>query len=149
VLRSSGNCLCAIGDWNEATLFSFTGGVWEVMQMEIQGMYAALATASMEKAERFYTLLFGREPDDRPMDGLIQWRNVAGANIQIFHNKENAGSGRITIVVPEMGRARRSLEGMGVELADESTGDYGKIAQLTDPDGNLITLAEPPSRPFS
>ena len=26
--------------------------------------------------------------------------------------------------------------------------DYGRIAQLADPDGNRITLAEPPSRPF-
>ncbi|RVD65097.1 VOC family protein, partial [Mesorhizobium sp. M7A.F.Ca.ET.027.03.2.1] len=30
----------------------------------------------------------------------------------------------------------------------EMEGDYGKIAQLADPDGNRITLAEPPSRPF-
>ncbi|RVD45853.1 hypothetical protein EN750_38865, partial [Mesorhizobium sp. M7A.F.Ca.ET.027.03.2.1] len=34
-----------------------------------------------------------------------QWRNVAGANIQIFHDKENAGSGRLTIVVPKMDQA--------------------------------------------
>ncbi|ANL74434.1 glyoxalase/bleomycin resistance protein/dioxygenase family protein (plasmid) [Rhizobium phaseoli] len=116
--------------------------------MEIQGIYAALATASMDKAERFYTRLFGREPDDRPMVGLIQWRNIAGANIQIFDNSENAGSGRLTIVVPRMDRARKSLEEMGVDLTDESQGDYGRIAQIADPDGNRITLAEPPSRPF-
>ncbi|WP_246709915.1 VOC family protein [Rhizobium laguerreae] len=119
------------------------------MQMEIQGIYAALATTSIEEAERFYTRLFGREPDDRPMDGLIQWRNVAGANIQIFHNRENAGTGRLTIVVPEMDKARRSLEEMSVDLTDESKGDYGRIAQFADPDGNRITLAEPPARPFN
>ncbi|MBZ9811117.1 MULTISPECIES: hypothetical protein [unclassified Mesorhizobium] len=56
--------------------------------MEIQGIYAALATASMDRAEKFYTHLFAREPDDRPMDGLIQWRGVAGANIQIFDDKD-------------------------------------------------------------
>ncbi|ESW62708.1 hypothetical protein X769_33400 [Mesorhizobium sp. LSJC268A00] len=41
----------------------------------------------MDKAEEFYTRLFERRPDDRPMDVLIQWRNVAGANLQIFHDK--------------------------------------------------------------
>jgi predicted enzyme related to lactoylglutathione lyase len=82
------------------------------------------------------------------MDGLIQWRNVAGANIQIFHDKENAGHGRLTIVVPKMDEARKSLEDFGVKLTGESQGNYGKIAQLADPDGNRITLAEPPSRSF-
>jgi predicted enzyme related to lactoylglutathione lyase len=116
--------------------------------MRIQGIYAALMTASMERSERFYTQLFERAPDDRPMDGLIQWRNVAGANIQIFRDAEHAGSGRVTIVVPRMEEARASLEKIGVQLADESQGDYGRIAQISDPDGNRITLAEPPSRPF-
>ncbi|NLS16114.1 VOC family protein [Rhizobium sp. P40RR-XXII] len=117
--------------------------------MQIQGIYAALATASMDRAETFYTQLFDREPDDRPMDGLIQWRNVAGANIQIFHDQEKAGSGRLTIVVPKMDEARKSLEDFGVKLTGELDGDYGRIAQFADPDGNRITLAEPPSRPFN
>ncbi|KAA1176743.1 VOC family protein [Rhizobium tropici] len=116
--------------------------------MRIQGIYAALATASMDRAQAFYTQLFDRGPDDRPMDGLIQWRNVAGANIQIFHDKENAGFGRLTIVVPKMDEARRSLEDFGVKLTGESESDYGRIAHFADPDGNRITLAEPPSRPF-
>lgn len=116
--------------------------------MRIQGIYAALATASMDRAEKFYTRIFDREPDDRPMDGLIQWRDVAGANIQIFHDEQNAGSGRLTIVVPKMDEARGSLEEIGVKLTGESEGDYGRIAQLADPDGNRITLAEPPARPF-
>ncbi|UCI22758.1 VOC family protein (plasmid) [Mesorhizobium sp. B2-1-8] len=116
--------------------------------MEIQGIYAALATASIASAEKFYTQLFGREPDDRPMNGLIQWRGVAGANIQIFQDEENAGSGRLTVVVPEMSKARMALEQIGVTLEDELQGDYGRIAQIVDPDGNRITLAEPPSKPF-
>lgn len=117
--------------------------------MQIQGIYAALATTSMKSAEAFYTRLFEREPDDRPMDGLIQWRNIAGANIQIFRDEKNAGSGRLTIVVPEMDKARRSLEEIGVNLTGELAGDYGRIAQFFDPDGNRITLAEPPSKPFN
>ncbi|WP_245266180.1 VOC family protein [Mesorhizobium sp. L103C119B0] len=102
-----------------------------------------LATARIDKAEEFYTRLFERRPDDRPMDGLIQWRNVAGANLQIFHDKENA------VVVPKMDKARRALEESGVMLTRESEGDYGKIAQIANPDGNRITLAEPQSRPFN
>ena len=116
--------------------------------MQIQGIYAALATANIDQAERFYARLFEREPDDRPMNGLIQWRNVAGANIQIFHDADHAGAGRITIVVPQMEKARSALQEIGVELTGELQGDYGRIAQIADLDGNRITLAEPPSRAF-
>ena len=113
--------------------------------MRIQGIYAALTTKNMVDAERFYTILFGRGPDDRPMDGLIQWRDIAGANVQIFHDEKSAGSGRCTIVVPQMSDARQTLSEAGLSIKDERAGDFGKIAQLDDPDGNQITLAEPPS----
>lgn len=116
--------------------------------MQIQGNYAALATKDMVKAEEFYAMLFGRAPDDRPMAELIQWRDVAGANIQIFDDEKNAGAGRLTIVVPEIEKTRAYLARCGVAIMHESQGDYGRIDQIADPDGNRITLAEPPSRPF-
>jgi predicted enzyme related to lactoylglutathione lyase len=115
--------------------------------MKIQGIYAAIATADIAKAERFYTQLFERVPDDRPMATLLQWRNVAGANIQIFEDPANAGKGRLTIVVPDMKEARQSLSDIGMTLADEMEGEFGRIAQIADPDGNRITLAEPPTKP--
>jgi predicted enzyme related to lactoylglutathione lyase len=99
----------------------------------------------MAASERFYTTLFGREPDDRPMDGLVQWRDVGGANVQLFLNEENAGSSMCTIVVPSMQDARASLGEAGIPLGHEQAGDFGKIAHITDPAGNVITLAEPPS----
>jgi len=112
--------------------------------MRIQGIYAALAATDIAVAEEFYTKLFDRGPDDRPMEILIQWRNVAGANIQIFKDGENAGSSLCTIVVPDMADARASLQAVGLRLSGEREGSFGKIAKLNDPDGNQITIAEPP-----
>lgn len=114
--------------------------------MDIQGIYAALATTDMAASERFYSTLFGRGPDDRPMEGLIQWRDVAGANIQVFLNRKNAGSSMCTIVVPDMDEARASLDAAGLSIGQEQAGDFGKIAHISDPAGNVITLAEPPGR---
>lgn len=113
--------------------------------MDIQRIHAALTTADLKKAAKFYEHLFGRAPDDRRMDSLIQLRGVAGANIQIFHDAQNAGSGRLTIVVPKMEDARKSLLEIGVKPSTEAEGGYWKTA---DPDGNCITLAEPPKRPY-
>lgn len=112
--------------------------------MRIQGIYAAIAATDMAAAEAFYTILFDRGPDDRPMPSLIQWRNVAGANIQIFESPANAGSSLCTIVVPDMAEARAALAAAGLALHGEAQGDYGRIAKLDDPDGNRLTLAEPP-----
>ena len=117
--------------------------------MQIQGVYAALATTDIRKSEEFYSYLFGKAPDDRPMVRLIQWRDVAGANIQVFEDRDTAGSGRLTIVVPDMADARNALKKIGVALLGESQGDYGRIAQVSDTDENRITLAEPPTRPFA
>ena len=113
--------------------------------MRIQGIYAAIAAADMAASEDFYTKLFGRGPDDRPMDNLIQWRNVAGANIQVFVSPANAGASLATIVVPDMDEARTTLSAAGISLSEAQQGDYGRIAHVSDPAGNKITLAEPPS----
>jgi hypothetical protein len=43
---------------------------------------------------------------------------------------------------------RRRLQGLGIVLGDDIEGDYSTLAQVRDPDGNLVTLATPPSRPF-
>jgi hypothetical protein len=43
---------------------------------------------------------------------------------------------------------RRRLEGLGIALGDDIQGDYSTLAQVRDLDGNLITLATPPARPF-
>ena len=114
--------------------------------MRIQGIYAAIATKNIAVAEEFYTKLFERGPDDRPIDGLIQWRDLAGANIQIFRNEKNAGASMATLVVPNMHEARAFLHAAGLALFGEREGDFGKIAKINDPDGNEITLAESPKR---
>ncbi|NNE97120.1 MAG: VOC family protein [Acidimicrobiales bacterium] len=114
--------------------------------MEIKELYAAAVVSEIERSEKFYTALLGRGPDDRPMDGLIQWRGVADqAGLQVVLDPERAGKGNMTIVVPTMSAARSDLSDRGLSLGDNIQGDYGVIAQIRDPDGNSITLAEPPS----
>lgn len=114
--------------------------------MKIAELYAVALVSEMERSEEFYTALLGRGPDDRPMDGLIQWRGVAGqAGLQIVVDLERAGRGNMTLVVPTMSAARSSLSERGLSLGDDIQGDDGVLAQIDDPDGNRLTLAEQPS----
>lgn len=112
--------------------------------MHVQAIYATVSVSDPERAEAFYAALFGRGPDDRPMDGLIQWRPVDDSGVQILVDGDRAGRSSMTLVTPDMDNARRQLESNGLDLEPDLQGDFGVIAQISDPDGNRITLTEPP-----
>jgi hypothetical protein len=52
------------------------------------------------------------------------------------------------LYVDDPAAERRRLQGRGIVLGDDIPGDHSTLAQVRDPDGKLITLASPPSRPF-
>lgn len=112
--------------------------------MRIDSIFAVVTTADMDRSEAFYAALFGRDPDDRPMDGLIQWRVPAGAGLQVVADSDRAGTAFVTIITPAMDAARQALSGRGLGLGGDIAGDFGALAQIADPDGNVVTLAEPP-----
>jgi catechol 2,3-dioxygenase-like lactoylglutathione lyase family enzyme len=113
--------------------------------LDVQGLYAAMLVSNLKTAEAFYMKVLGRGPDDRPMPTLIQWRGFGmAAGIQLFEGAGTPGGSRMTLVVPNMEKAKDELRDRGLKLGDVSQGTYGKIAQLADEDGNTITFAEPP-----
>jgi hypothetical protein len=48
-------------------------------------------------------------------------------------------------VVGDIATERQRLRGLGISFGDDIPGDYSTLAQVRDPDGNLVTLATPPS----
>lgn len=112
--------------------------------MDVMGIFAVASVSDMKRSEKWYTRLMGRAPDDRPMDTLVQWRNPGAGGVQLMLDPERAGRSLMTIVTPLMDKARAGLESAGVKLGPDVKGDWGIIAQVNDPDGNRLTLAEPP-----
>lgn len=112
--------------------------------MDIQGIYAAAYVSDLDQSAAWYGRLIGRAPDARPLPTMVQWRDSGSAGVQLFLDRSKAGASRMTIVTPAMDATRKTLAAAGIRLEHESTGDFGAIAQLADPDGNLVTLAEPP-----
>ena len=112
--------------------------------MDIQGLFAVACVSDMATSTQWYACLIGRGPDDRPMETLVQWRNLGGAGLQLVVDADKAGTSLITIVTPAMDRAREKLTAASLKLGPDIQGDFGTIAQIDDPDGNRITLAEPP-----
>ena len=116
--------------------------------MKLQTMYTALLTADLAAAEGWYTKLLGRGPNHRPMDTLVQWQLFDQGGLMLSSSDEIAGKGVMFLYVDDLAAERRRLQGLGIALGDDIAGDYSTLAQLHDPDGNLITLATPPARPF-
>lgn len=116
--------------------------------MKLQTMYTALLTADLAAAEGWYTKLLGRGPNHRPMDTLVQWELFDQGGLMLSSSDEIAGKGVMFLYVDDLAAERRRLQGLGIALGDDIAGDYSTLAQLHDPDGNLITLATPPARPF-
>ena len=116
--------------------------------MNLQKVYTALLTADLAAAEGWYTKLLGRRPDNRPMDTLVQWELFDQVGLAVSTDDEIAGRGAMFFYVDDVAAERRRLQGVGIGLGDDIKGDYSTLAQVRDTDGNLLTLATPPSRPF-
>jgi catechol 2,3-dioxygenase-like lactoylglutathione lyase family enzyme len=116
--------------------------------MNVQKIYTALLTNNLDAAEHWYTKLLGRGPDNRPMPTLVQWELFEHAALALSSDPEIAGRGVVFLYVGDVAAERRRLKEQGIELGDDIKGDYSTLAQVRDPDGNLITLATPPARPF-
>lgn len=116
--------------------------------MKLQKAYTALLTEDLPAAEDWYAKLLGRGPDYRPMDTLVQWELSGHGGLALSTDEEIAGRGVMFVVVNDVAAERRRLQGLGIVLGDDIEGDYSTLAQVRDPDGNLLTLATPPSRPY-
>jgi catechol 2,3-dioxygenase-like lactoylglutathione lyase family enzyme len=116
--------------------------------MNLQKIYTALLTADLAAAESWYTKLLGRGPDSRPMDTMVQWELFGQGGIALSTETEIAGRGVVFLIVDDVAAERRRLQDLGIVLGDDIEGDYSTLAQVRDPDGNMLTLATPPSRPY-
>ena len=117
--------------------------------MKPEKTYPSLFTADLPAAERWYGKLFGRGPDYRPMPTLLHWELSEKGGLMLSSSEEIASRGSIFLYVPDLAAERQRLEDAGIILGSDIAGDYSTLAQVRDPDGNLITLASPPSAPFA
>jgi catechol 2,3-dioxygenase-like lactoylglutathione lyase family enzyme len=116
--------------------------------MDLQKIYTVFLTQDIAAAEAWYTKLLGRGPDNRPMPTLVQWELSDQAGFGISSDTAIAGNGVAFLVVDDVAAERERLRNLGISVGDDIEGDYSTLAQVTDPDGNRLTLATPPSPPY-
>jgi predicted enzyme related to lactoylglutathione lyase len=116
--------------------------------MKLEKIYPSLLTKDLAAAEAWYTKLIGRGPDHRPMKTLIHWELFERGGLMLSSSEEIARPGMVFLYVADITAERRRLQGVGIVLGDDIAGDYSTLAQVKDLEGNTVTLASRPSRPF-
>lgn len=116
--------------------------------MKLRKLYPFLLASDLAEAEDWYTRVLGRPPDTRPMSTLVQWELAPPCGLGLSTDPEIANRGATFLIVDDVAVERRRLHRLGILLGADMQGDYSILAQVHDPDGNLLTLASPPSRAY-
>ncbi|MDQ3148048.1 MAG: VOC family protein [Actinomycetota bacterium] len=106
-------------------------------------MLAEIMVVDFDPAVRWYGSFFGRPPDRRPMDGLVEWQLTDGGGLQLFRKADCRGGVNVTIAVDDVDAHLATLAERGIsgETFDSPLGQL-RLATLRDPEGNTITLAQ-------
>ncbi len=109
--------------------------------MSIETIFAHVSCASLDVSTAWYESLFGKPPTRRPMAGLAEWHFTDSAEVQLYEEKEHAGSSTLTLGVLPLEPERQRLEAAGLKPGPIEPAKDFFILRLRDPDGNLVVLA--------
>lgn len=109
--------------------------------MTIQTIFAHVSCADLEASIPWYAKLFGKSPLRRPMPGLAEWQFSDSAEVQLFEDRDKAGTSTLTLGVLPLTPERQRLMAAGLEPGPIEEADDFYIMRLRDPDGNLVVFA--------
>jgi hypothetical protein len=111
--------------------------------MPIKKIFAHLNCSDLGESIDWFSRLFGRAPDERPMDGLAEWHHQTDAGFQLFEDPLDAGHGTLTLIVEGLRYEYERLLGAGLDPGEIEGADTVSLIRLHDPDDNLIVFASP------
>jgi predicted enzyme related to lactoylglutathione lyase len=110
--------------------------------MVIVNALAGIMVSDLATAEAWYEQVLARPADSRPMEGLAEWKLANGGWIQVFEDRERAGSSSVTFLVSGLEDQLAELKAKGISVDRTTTSHYVKTATVTDPAGNRVVFAE-------
>lgn len=110
--------------------------------MSIKSVMAVVTVADFDDGLAWYERFFGRPADQRPMDGLAEWHLTETAAVQLVSDSDRGGSALLTLGVEDLDGITAELAERGLTVGEVIDGVIARIASITDPEGNTITLAQ-------
>jgi catechol 2,3-dioxygenase-like lactoylglutathione lyase family enzyme len=119
----------------------------------INGVFAGVVVADLDRARKWYAGVFGREPDALPMAGLLEW-HIRDQRVQVVSLETvrqiqqlpdwgGAGASSLTLVVDDAKMAADAAVLGGGGYVSHFDGSAFQTSSVRDPDGNLITFLQP------
>ncbi len=106
----------------------------------ITRLLAQLTVSDLAGAESWYSILFGRAPDVRPMDGLLEWHLGETFAVQVWADGDRAGKGTVVLEDSDLAARAAALDGEGIENDGIMDATTAWVLPLADPDGNRIVF---------
>ncbi|MBB4689072.1 VOC family protein [Amycolatopsis jiangsuensis] len=107
----------------------------------IRRVLAQSTVTDLGRAEDWYTRLFGRGPDARPMAGLLEWYPGETFGLQVWAEPERAGHCTVVLEETDLDAAAAHASEAGIAHDGPQPGGGARILPLTDPDGNRVIFA--------
>lgn len=103
-------------------------------------VFAQATVDDLGAAERWWTTLFDRGPDARPMGGLIEWHLSDGCGVQVWAEADRAGRSTVVLDTGDLDAAAARLTASGVAHDGPVPTSPYRVLVLADPDGNRVVL---------
>jgi catechol 2,3-dioxygenase-like lactoylglutathione lyase family enzyme len=109
----------------------------------IARVLAQSTVSDLVVAEDWYTRVFGRPPDARPMPGLLEWHLADTFGVQVWSEPERAGRSSMVLDESDLGAITVRLDEAGVANDGPQDATSSRILTLVDPDGNRVVFSGP------
>ena len=106
----------------------------------IHRLLAQCTVGNADRAETWYTRLFGRGPDTRPMPGLIEWHLADDFGLQVWVEPDRAGRSAVVLDETDLDATAARLTDLGIAHAGPEPGGGARILRVDDPDGNRLVF---------
>ncbi|MGY1740880.1 MULTISPECIES: VOC family protein [unclassified Blastococcus] len=110
--------------------------------MTFSSVLAQSTVSDLAAAERWYTLLWDRGPDARPMPGLLEWHLPGSSGLQVWSEPDRAGRSSVVLATDDLEGVVARLRAAGATQEGPQPGGGGRVLVLADPDGNRVVLAD-------
>ena len=108
--------------------------------MSISRGLAQMTVSDLDVAVVWYTRLFGRGPDARPMDGLVEWHLIPEFGVQVWAEAKRAGKSTMVLAESDLDALVAALDRAGIAHGAPRDVTASRILPLTDPDGNQVVF---------
>jgi predicted enzyme related to lactoylglutathione lyase len=102
---------------------------------------AVAPVSDISVSREWYEKLFGRDPDNTPMDSLIEWQVTDHGWLQVSDGLSPAGSAAVNLAVDDLAGHLAEVAGRGISHGPIVPVNKGvELCMIKDPDGNTITF---------